>query len=148
VKKFTRTKLPALPLADYPRFLRRAEKDSSGISLKMKASKSADTRVRRKDLTEVIAQRKAALTTYLQELLALPEVLTSEEFSLFLDEESPDGLSLHFEEISAVDISLLPEEPVSKTVSKTHEVSIAAEQGQVVVWWVKHFLLMSRTREK
>jgi hypothetical protein len=121
-KKFVRSKLPVLPLADFGRYLKRYDK---GLK--------KDT-VKRKDTSEVVSQKKGLLTTYIQELLTFPEVVMSEEFSIFCDEESIDGLDLMTRESTAVDISLVGSDPVEKTVSRSFEKTYAAEEGQVVVW--------------
>ena len=130
-KKFVRTRLPVVPLADFNRFLKRSERSKENTS----STGNGDSRLRRKDTSEVISQKKANLSSYLQDLLALPEVYMSEEFAVFLDEESPDGLILKFNECNDIDIDLLPAEPVSKTVARTHEAQVIAEEGHVVVWY-------------
>jgi hypothetical protein len=137
LKKFTRTKLPNLLLADLTKFQKRYEKSlekhkyNLGPLLK---NGSSNSRIKRSDGTEVISQKKNVLTSYLQELLNLPEVLMSEELSIFLDEESPNGIELIFDDISAINISLLAEDSCSATVSKTHQISIQGNENQVITW--------------
>jgi hypothetical protein len=121
-KKFIRSKLPSLPLADVGRYMKRYEKSAKRELVK------------RKDTLEVVSQKKALLTTYLQELLTFPEVVMSEEFAIFCDEESVDGLILSAGEVTDVDVSLKGEEACEKTVSRSFEKTFEAEEGQVVVW--------------
>ena len=98
--------------------------------------KTSDNRMKRKDTTsEVISQKRALLSSYLEELLKIPEVLMSEETSIFLDEESDDGLTLSHPQTSAVDISLLGEDPETKTILRSHEmVKDVESEGFVVAW--------------
>ena len=98
--------------------------------------KTSDNRMKRKDTTsEVISQKRALLSSYLEELLRIPEVLMSEETSIFLDEESDDGLTLSHPQTSAVDISLLGEDPETKTILRSHEmVKDVESEGFVVAW--------------
>lgn len=129
VKKYPRTNLPVIPLADYSRFLKQFEKAKGDKDKATKSTqKSHENKMKRKDTTEVISQKKGMLSSYLDELLKLPEALMSEEFLIFLDEESSDGLAISHSESSAVDISLLGEDPETKTVLRSHEVVREAEE--------------------
>ena len=135
-KKYPRTSLPIPPLTEYNRFLKQLEKaKGDGKSTKLSASlsvpKGTENKMKRKDLSEVISQKKPLLAAYLEDLLRLPEVLMADEFLMFLDEESNDGLTLPQSQNSAVDICLLGVDPETKTVLRSHEITREAEQVSI-----------------
>lgn len=113
MKKYPKTDLPSMPLTAFARFQKHSMrlKCAADGTLQKKTflgSTSASTeekKLRRKDTIEVISQRKPALTTYMQELLQLPELLISEDLTIFLDEESPDGLKLKIGNHTSLQIS-------------------------------------------
>ena len=73
---------------------------------------------------------------YIQAILQLPEILTSNILLSFLDEESSDGGMLDFSEdgSSGVDVLLGNKAFVKKTVLKCHTVSHSVKAGDVAVW--------------
>jgi hypothetical protein len=94
-------------------------------------SKDDHHRMKRKDLTEVISQKKQGLTSYLYDLFQLPEIIGSEELQLFLDEESIDGYTIEDKTVSEIDFLLEGESSITKTVLRRLDIPIHADAGQV-----------------
>jgi hypothetical protein len=73
---------------------------------------------KRVEYNEIIAQKKVPLNQYLSSILALPELMISEEILLFFDAESQNGDSILeiTNEKTEIDILLQNEVPSSRTV--------------------------------
>ena len=88
------------------------------------------------DATSIVTE----INDYVQVLLQLPEILTSNIFRSFLDEESVDGATMDLENSdvlsSGVDVLLSGEknEMTKKTVLKCHTVTFSVKAGDVAVW--------------
>ena len=97
--------------------------------------------VKRKNKDEVIAQKKGPLNYYLQQLLALSEVLTCETFCHFIDPD-PDhnysdqnySVSDDDSDVSQLDILLAGEKRISKLIIRKNIVSLEVKAGHVIVW--------------
>lgn len=94
---------------------------------------------KRVDTSEVIPQRKTALTNYLNDLLHIPEVLISDIFLHFLDEESLDGdIVPEFSEetLQQLEVTLLlqDEVPGTKVISKELALPLSVYSGSVIAW--------------
>jgi len=92
----------------------------------------------RVDNSEVIQQKKMPLTQYLQQLLAIPEILQSDTLMAFLDEEykdgeAPDDETLH-SNVTSIDLLLADEAPMQKRVLRQHLVPLHVEEGFIIVW--------------
>lgn len=167
-RQYPRSTLPALPLAGASAFQKKAGKRFSILSSSDKAGGNStvnslsgiDVRdsmiapssleksnpqkrlVKRIENQEVIPNRRLFLTHYLNDLLKIPEVVVSDTFHIFLDEESPvDDLPNHLNEYSdeamaALEINLLlqDEAPNSKSISKELVVPLTVSTGYVVAW--------------
>jgi hypothetical protein len=155
-KKYSRTELPALPLNGANLFVGRmikkekgkdkdkdkqqARKQEVGAIRKSlyfvvdSASGNAKDLVKRADTSEIIAQKKGALSDYLNKLANLPLIAISSDFQDFLDEESPDGMEFERAELSEIDLILQDEDSVQKTVSSTFSIPLNLDTGSVVVW--------------
>lgn len=152
-KKYSRTELPPLPLNGANLFIGRTVKKDKGKD-KDKNKRKADSGsirkslyfvvdstggsgkdvVRRVDTSEVIAQKKGALSEYLNKLANLPLIAISSDFLDFLDEESQDGMEFERSELSEIDLILQDEDTVQKTVSSTYSIPLNLDTGSVVVW--------------
>ena len=85
---------------------------------------------------ELILSKVEPLSAYLNKLLKFHEIVASDEFLLFLDEEAKDMKSNinNIEPLSIHDI-LLMRVPYNKcTVRKSEEASFKVLKGQIVVW--------------
>lgn len=93
-----------------------------------------------KNSSEVVSQRKSSLTTYLQALKNIPEVVVSDPFVSFLDESSNDGdlvspasdsVTIHTD---FLEVLLQNESPSMKVVVRNHIVTFDVQPSDVVVW--------------
>jgi hypothetical protein len=115
-KIFPNTKLPVSL---------RSQRDSEAVTRRSSFTQAAPTNLTMDDAND-----------YIQALLKLPEILTSDILLSFLDEESSDGEMLDFSEegSSGVDVLLSNKGLVKKTVLKCHTVTHPVKAGDVVVW--------------
>ena len=95
--------------------------------------------VKRKNKDEVIGQKKGPLNFYLQQLLALSEVLTSETFCHFIDPDPDVNYSDHNlitdeADVSDLDILLAKERRISKLIIRKLVIDIEVKKGHVIVW--------------
>jgi len=107
----------------------------------MRDSAAAGRRsIRRVDNSEVIQQKKMPLTLYLQQLLAIPEILQSDTLMTFLDEEYPDGDApdndRQLSPLTSIDLLLGADAvaSVSKRVLRSHTVPMHLEEGFIIAW--------------
>jgi hypothetical protein len=153
-KKYSRTELPTLPLNGANLFVgRMIKKDKSKDKDKDRNKQevgairkslyfvvdsasggSGKDVVKRVDTSEIIAQKKSALSDYLNKLANLPLIAISSDFLDFLDEESPDGMEFERTDLSEIDLILQDEDSVQKTVSSTFSIPLNLDTGSVVVW--------------
>ena len=83
---------------------------------------------------EVITQKKSALTNYLRQLLATPEIIICEDIKVFFDEEAPDGSSIQRRALTDIEAALIGEEANIVTVSREHKITITGKRNDVIVW--------------
>eukprot|EP01033_Poteriospumella_lacustris_P010353 gene10353-7358_t len=91
---------------------------------------------------ELISNRKPHLTRYLNDLLKIPEVVMSDTFHIFFDEESPmDNHPSHIpeyneESFQGLEINLILQDEIAttKTISKDFTLPLGVYEGGVVVW--------------
>ena len=113
------------------------ENGSANDSLSGGRESAGRRSIRRIDNTEIIQHKKVPLTIYLQQLLAIPEILLSETLLAFLDEESAEGEILDERQqamLTPIDLLIFDEVPVQKRVLRQHPVSLNVEEGFVIVW--------------
>jgi hypothetical protein len=85
---------------------------------------------------DVLKSRRSLLTSYLQKLFALREVVISDALKMFLDEESPDGISSASDQVkSDAEIALLGEDYAIHQVGTTHRLRIPNENSEQVLAW-------------
>lgn len=94
--------------------------------------------IKRKNKNEVIGQKKGPLNYYLQQLLSLPEVLTSETFCLFIDPD-PDynyrgNENYEQVDVSDLDILLAKEKRQSKLIIRKLILPIEVKAGSIIVY--------------
>ena len=110
----------------------------AGLSFDRGRDSAGRRSIRRIDNSEVIQQKKMPLTLYLQQLLAIPEILQSDTFMAFLDEEYKDGEVPDDEKINAsvssIDLLLADETPVQKRVLRQYVIPFHVEEGFIIVW--------------
>ncbi|KAJ1435879.1 hypothetical protein B484DRAFT_445907 [Ochromonadaceae sp. CCMP2298] len=95
--------------------------------------------VKRVDTNELIQQKRGFLTSYLRDLLLIPEVLLSDALLFFLDTESADGELLPEEADataadSEIDLILSAVQPVTKLVRVDRTLDVTLVPNSVVVW--------------
>lgn len=85
---------------------------------------------------ELILSKVQPLSAYLNKLLKFHEIVASDEFLLFLDEEAKDMKSnvKNLEALSIHDILLMRVSYNKCTVRKSEEASFKVLKGQIVVW--------------
>ena len=83
---------------------------------------------------EVITQKKSALTNYLRQLLATPEIIICEDLKVFFDEEAPDGSCIQRRVLTDIEAALIGEEANIVTVSREHKITITGKPNDVIVW--------------
>lgn len=94
---------------------------------------------KRIDNNEVIYDQIANLNDYINQLLKIPEVILSDNFSSFLDEESHDGdivLDNNLD-VSNLDVLLADEENLSQTIFSNLKLDINVVPNSVIVWSFK-----------
>jgi hypothetical protein len=164
-RQYPRSNLPTLPLAGVEVFGKptgrrfsllssasnssrstpAAKESQKDIRASLVADSFASVDITKKSLTkridtsEVIPQRKTALTDYLNDLLHIPEVLISDTFLHFLDEESIDGdIVPEFSEeiLQQLEVTLLlqDEVPGTKIISKELTLPLSVYAGSVIAW--------------
>ena len=82
----------------------------------------------------VITQKKSALTNYLRQLLATPEIIICEDLKVFFDEEAPDGSCIQRRVLTDIEAALIGEEANIVTVSREHKITITGKPNDVIVW--------------
>lgn len=163
-RKYPRTRRPLIPLAGARMFHRRAsiktpllavkdftEDIQSGAALSLSNTPTRAASIRRVDSnSEVIAQKKGPLNTYLQFLLTIPDFLTSDILLQFLNGENAaeeagtggegddlTGSQSGALEVSPVDLLLTNEEWSKKIVLRKHKVPLQVSPNSVLVYAFK-----------
>jgi hypothetical protein len=144
-KQYARSNIPNLKLCGAMAAIKIAKrnallKDPAGVVVYPPESEENHVKLfKRVDTAEGIAQKKKHLTSYLQALMKIPEIVLSDVLLYFLDEESVHGETIteHADEAAdskEIDIILAGLEMTTKTVRADRRQDVSVPANSVVVW--------------
>jgi hypothetical protein len=132
-KKYSKSNLPACPLSSSTSSL-----SSSSSSSILKPTTVTNHRknsiIKSIGSNENVSSKKNLLQKYLEELLDIPEILRSIEFSTFLDIESSNGFDIPQENMELIEYLLGNSKETHVTVMKEFNLRLGVNETQFVIW--------------